>query len=138
MFSIHRQEAINSFSNEIFENIFRHLTDDQIKKSCLTVNRQWNTCASKGLCLLFDSIPSIHLNEIVLVLQSRSPIHRIPNEILLRIFKYHLNPYDLFHSCLSVNQKWKKIIEDQSMWKSINPINWARGSFVVVLSIFNN
>ena len=62
-----------------------------------------------------------------LVLQHRSPICQIPDEILLRLFTYYLNPHDLFHSCIRVNQQWKNIIQDRSIWKIVNPINWARG-----------
>jgi len=108
--SINRNESMNYFSDEIFEHIFHYLTDEQIHRSCLTVNKQWNHCASK-------------------VLRTRSPINRIPNEILLRIFKYHLNPVDLLSSCLQVNRKWKKLIEDKSMWKTVNPINWAKNQW---------
>ena len=63
-----------------------------------------------------------------LVLKDRSPISRIPNEILLHLFKYYLNPYDLFVSCIRVNKQWKSIIKDETIWKVINPINWAKGS----------
>lgn len=80
-------------------------------------------------------VSSVQINERKMhiypfeVLRTRSPINRIPNEILLRIFKYHLNPVDLLSSCLQVNRKWKKLIEDKSMWKTVNPINWAKSLF---------
>ena len=36
------------FSNEILQNIMKYLTNEQLKKSCLIVNKQWNQCAVKG------------------------------------------------------------------------------------------
>lgn len=63
-----------------------------------------------------------------LVLKDRSPISQLPDEILLRIFKYNLNVYDLFHSCITVSKQWKFIINDKTIWKTVNPINWSRGS----------
>jgi hypothetical protein len=30
---------------------------------------------------------------------------------------------------MRVNQQWKNIIQDQTIWKIVNPINWARGKF---------
>ncbi len=62
-----------------------------------------------------------------IVLETRSPISQIPNEILLRLFTYYLNPYDLFNSCIRVNKQWRNIINDRSIWKIVNPINWAKG-----------
>jgi hypothetical protein len=62
-----------------------------------------------------------------LVLEQRSPISQIPNEILLRLFTFYLNPYDLFNTCMGVNKQWKHIINDRTIWKIVNPINWAKG-----------
>ncbi len=64
-----------------------------------------------------------------IVLENRSPISQIPNEILLRLFTYYLNPYDLFNSCIHVNKQWKNIINDRSIWRIVNPINWAKGQW---------
>lgn len=52
---------------------------------------------------------------------------QLPNEILLKLFRSYLNPYDLLTSCIRVNRQWKDLIEDQIIWKIVNPINWARG-----------
>jgi hypothetical protein len=40
--------SINNLSNNILEYIMKYLTDQQLKQSCLRVNKQWNKCASKG------------------------------------------------------------------------------------------
>jgi len=66
-----------------------------------------------------------------IVLDHRSPISQIPNEILLRLFTYYLNPYDLFNSCIRVNQRWKNIIQDKTIWKIVNPINWAKSKHFI-------
>jgi hypothetical protein len=68
-------------------------------------------------------------------LEDRSPISQIPNEILLRLFTFYLNPLDLFNSCIRVNQQWKNIIQDQTIWKIVNPINWARG-YIYIQTFF--
>ncbi|CAF0766905.1 unnamed protein product [Adineta steineri] len=108
--SYERLISINNLSNNILQSIMKYLTDRQLKQSCLRVNKQWNQCALK-------------------VLDTRSPISQIPNEILLRLFTYYLNPYDLFHSCIHVNKQWKNIINDKSIWKIVNPINWSKGQW---------
>jgi len=71
-----------------------------------------------------------------IVLETRSPISQIPNEILLRLFTYYLNPYDLFTSCIRVNKQWRNIINDRSIWKIVNPINWAKGYISFYLCSF--
>jgi hypothetical protein len=75
-----------------------------------------------------------------IVLDHRSPISQIPNEILLRLFTYYLNPSDLFNSCIRVNQRWKNIIQDKTIWKIVNPINWAKSkhfiSFIKQINLF--
>ncbi|CAF1673172.1 unnamed protein product [Rotaria magnacalcarata] len=101
---------INSLSSDILQYIMKHLTDRQLKQSCLRVNKQWNQCASKAL-------------------KNRSPITQFPDEILLRLFNYYLNPYDLFHSCVTVSKQWKFIINEKTIWKTVNSINWARGQW---------
>ncbi|CAF1471297.1 unnamed protein product [Rotaria magnacalcarata] len=108
--SYERILSIDSLPNNILQFIMNYLPDRQIKQSCLRVNKQWNQCASK-------------------VLKHRSPISQLPDEIVLRIFKLYLNPYDLFHSCIRVSKQWKYIIKDKTIWKTINPINWARGQW---------
>ncbi|CAF1183879.1 unnamed protein product [Rotaria sp. Silwood1] len=108
--SYERFTSINNLSNNTLQFIMKYLNDRQLKQSCLRVNKQWNQCALK-------------------VLRNRSPISQIPEEILLRLFKYYLNPYDLFNSCIHVNKHWKYIIKDKTIWNIVNPINWARGQF---------
>ncbi|CAF5122231.1 unnamed protein product [Rotaria sp. Silwood1] len=108
--SYERFTTINNLSNNTLQFIMKYLNDRQLKQSCLRVNKQWNQCALK-------------------VLRNRSPISQIPDEILLRLFKYYLNPYDLFNSCIHVNKHWKYIIKDKTIWNIVNPINWARGQF---------
>jgi hypothetical protein len=105
----------------------KYLTDQQIKQSCLIVNKQWNQCALKGF-IIFLKIIFNFLFFLKIVLEDRSPISQIPNEILLRLFTYYLNPYDLFNSCIRVNKQWQNIIKDRTIWKIVNPINWARGN----------
>ncbi|CAF4721521.1 unnamed protein product, partial [Rotaria magnacalcarata] len=108
--SYDRMTNINSLSSDILQYIMKHLTDRQLKQSCLRVNKQWNQCASKAL-------------------KNRSPITQFPDEILLRLFNYYLNPYDLFHSCVTVSKQWKFIINEKTIWKTVNSINWARGQW---------
>ncbi|CAF4162802.1 unnamed protein product, partial [Rotaria socialis] len=108
--SYERILSIDSLPHNILQFIMNYLPDRQIKQSCLRVNKQWNQCASK-------------------VLKQRSPISQLPDEIVLRIFKLYLNPYDLFNSCIRVSKQWKYIIKDKTIWKTINPINWTRGQW---------
>ncbi|CAF4643308.1 unnamed protein product, partial [Rotaria sp. Silwood2] len=108
--SYERLTSINNLSNNNLEYIMKYLNDRQLKQSCITVNKQWNQCALK-------------------VLKNRCPISQIPDEILLRLFKYYLNPYDLFHSCINVNKQWKYIIKEKTIWNIVNPINWSRGQW---------
>ncbi|CAF2188694.1 unnamed protein product [Rotaria magnacalcarata] len=83
---------INSLSSDILQYIMKHLTDRQLKQSCLRVNKQWNQCASKAL-------------------KNRSPITQFPDEILL------------------LSKQWKFIINEKTIWKTVNSINWARGQW---------
>ena len=103
-------KSLNCFSNEILETIFKYLTNEQLKQSCLTVNQQWNQCARN-------------------VLEKRSPITNLPNEILLKIFANYLNPFDLLNSCVRVNRQWKQLIQANFIWKIVNPINWAKSEW---------
>lgn len=85
-------------------------------------------CIKRSLSLLRLKKESI----LFLVLEDRSPIGQLPNEILLKLFSCYLNPLDLLTSCIRVNKQWKKFIEDQIIWKVVNPINWSRGlSFIL-------
>jgi len=106
----------------------KYLTDQQLKQSCLTVNKQWNQCALKGF-IRKNFYFKFFFFSLKIVLENRSPISQIPNEILLRLFIYYLNPYDLFNSCIHVNKQWKNIINDRSIWRIVNPINWAKGQW---------
>jgi hypothetical protein len=85
----------------------------------MCIKRFWSFSQNNLLLNLFFSLK--------LVLEHRSPISQIPNEILLRLFTYYLNPHDLFSVCNRVNKQWKNIINDPTIWKIVNPINWARG-----------
>ena len=81
----------------------------------------------KGFVFLRENLFFFILLKVVL--QYRSPISQIPNEILLRLFTYYLNSYDLFNSCIRVNKQWKNLIKEKTVWNIVNPINWAKGSF---------
>lgn len=47
--SYERLVSINNLSSDILEYIMKYLTDQQLKESCLTINKQWNQCALKGI-----------------------------------------------------------------------------------------
>ena len=47
--SYERLVSINNLPNQTLEHIMKYLSNQQIKQSCLTLNKQWNKCASKGL-----------------------------------------------------------------------------------------
>jgi hypothetical protein len=47
--SYERIISINNLSDEILQTIMKYLTNQQLKKSCFVVNKQWNQCAAKGL-----------------------------------------------------------------------------------------
>ena len=84
-------------------------------------------CIERFVCLFFSHILRKFFSSRKLVLEQRSPISKLPDELLLRLFTFYLNPYDLFHRCIGVNKQWKSIVSDRSIWKIVNPINWARG-----------
>lgn len=46
--SYERLISINNLPNGILEYIMKYLSNQQLKESCLTVNKQWNQCAAKG------------------------------------------------------------------------------------------
>ena len=127
--SFERVKCKSDFSEGILENILQHLTDRQIKQSCLTLNKQWRQCALKGSLLAIAHhlcSPPLPLSFLS-VLESRSSIGQLPNELLLRLFKYYLTPLDLLQSSIRVNRLWKSLVHDSTIWKTVNPINWARG-----------
>lgn len=105
---------------------------EQIKRSCLSINQQWNQCSNRGSStpktgLLFDYWS-------YLVLEHRSSISRIPNEVLLKLFRFYLSPFDLLRSCLTVNRRWFNLVRNKSLWTRVNPIDWSRGSTTDLLN----
>lgn len=123
--SYERIVSINHLSKEILEHVMKYLSSDQLRQSCLRVNKQWNLCATKGSCpLLLWREGNVLVRT---VLQGRSPICSIPDEILLRLFTFYVNPSDLFRSCVRVNKRWNQICQDRTIWKIVNPINWSKG-----------
>ena len=128
--SIVEERSISHLSDSILEKIFAHLTDRQLKDSCSRVNQQWNQSVCKGL-VSRSMNERIDLRSFVrLVLRGRSAISRLPTELLLRLFRFYLNPLDLLRRCRPINQQWKHLTHDPTLWRSLNPINWAKGFFL--------
>src|SRR5438128_2692948 len=78
--SYERLISINNLSNEILQNVMKYLTNQQLKQSCLRVNKQWNQCALQGFVLFFrKNFLLKFFFSLKLVLEHRSPISQIPN-----------------------------------------------------------
>ena len=52
---------------------------------------------------------------------------KLPNEILLHIFKY-LQPRELCR-CAQVSKGWSAVAMDTELWGVLHPSRWGRGEF---------
>ncbi|CAF4252210.1 unnamed protein product, partial [Didymodactylos carnosus] len=103
-----RHHILEILPDEIFARILSELSEQDLK-SCSRVNKKWKLHAQK-------------------VRDSRSPIAKLPTEIVLHIFSFLTQP-DLIVRCSRVSKLWRKLTYDKQNWKIINPIDWAKGQW---------